>query len=180
MKRFEAWSQRKSSPGQQVATLALAGALIVIVLPLGVAFLAAWLDASLGLANFAAAPLTPALGAVCVVGGLALALWAIQVQLTIGEGTPVPTAPTQRLIDQPPFAYCRNPMALGTIIAYTGFAILLGSWTALGIVAFLSGLLIAYIKLIEEKELAMRFGASYLAYKQATPFMIPRLRRPRS
>jgi len=37
-----------------------------------------------------------------------------------------------------------------------------------------------YIVRIEEQELAARFGAAYLAYKEQTPFLIPRLgaRRP--
>jgi protein-S-isoprenylcysteine O-methyltransferase Ste14 len=34
-------------------------------------------------------------------------------------------------------------------------------------------MLIAYIKLIEEKELELRFGKEYLDYKKDTPFIIP-------
>lgn len=34
-------------------------------------------------------------------------------------------------------------------------------------------MLIGYLKLIEEKELQMRFGNEYLEYKKKTPFIIP-------
>jgi protein-S-isoprenylcysteine O-methyltransferase Ste14 len=39
----------------------------------------------------------------------------------------------------------------------------------------LAAVLIAYLKLLEEPELADRYGAPYLAYKRATPFIVPRL-----
>jgi protein-S-isoprenylcysteine O-methyltransferase Ste14 len=34
-------------------------------------------------------------------------------------------------------------------------------------------ILIAYIKLVEEKELEFRFGKEYVDYKNDTPFIIP-------
>jgi hypothetical protein len=36
-------------------------------------------------------------------------------------------------------------------------------------------LLLAYIKLFEERELEARFGPEYVEYKRTTPFLIPRL-----
>jgi protein-S-isoprenylcysteine O-methyltransferase Ste14 len=44
-------------------------------------------------------------------------------------------------------------MTLGTILAYGGIAILIGSFTALLAVAIFAALLIVYLKIIEEKEL---------------------------
>jgi len=49
-------------------------------------------------------------------------------------------------------------------------------WQALGGLAadaLFAALLIAYLKLVEEKELQLRFGSEYVEYKQKTPFMIP-------
>jgi protein-S-isoprenylcysteine O-methyltransferase Ste14 len=103
-------------------------------------------------------------------------MWSIYSQFTIGRGTPVPLMATQKLIIQPPYAYCRNPMALGGIGMYLGAAILFRSIGAVILVLlFASGLLI-YIKRVEEKEMEIRFGQDYLAYKQQTPFLIPRFR----
>ena len=81
--------------------------------------------------------------------------------------------PTKKLLIVGPFKYCRNPMTLGTIIAYGGIAILIGSFTALLVVAIFAVILIGYLKIIEEKELEIRFGSEYIEYKKKTPFIIP-------
>jgi protein-S-isoprenylcysteine O-methyltransferase Ste14 len=72
-----------------------------------------------------------------------------------------------------PFKYCRNPMTLGTIGVYSGIAVMIGSYTSLLFVALLAMILIAYLKLVEEKELELRFGKEYIDYKNDTPFIIP-------
>jgi protein-S-isoprenylcysteine O-methyltransferase Ste14 len=69
-------------------------------------------------------------------------------------------------------------MTLGTIVAYLGICVWVGSISALVIVLMLITLLLLYIKRIEEKELAVRFGAEYLEYKRSTPFILPR--KPRA
>jgi protein-S-isoprenylcysteine O-methyltransferase Ste14 len=107
---------------------------------------------------------------------LLFGLWSNYVQFTIGRGTPVPIMATQKLIVQPPYSYCRNPMALGAIVLYLGIAIWLGSLSALGMVLLPAICLLIYIKLIEEKEMELRFGADYIEYRRQTPFLIPRFR----
>ena len=64
-------------------------------------------------------------------------------------------------------------MTLGTVIAYGGIAILIGSFTALLAVAIFATILISYLKIIEENELQIRFGSEYIEYKKKTPFIIP-------
>ena len=88
----------------------------------------------------------------------------------------MPLMATQKLIIQPPYSYCRNPMALGAIGMYLGVAILFRSLGAVILVLLTASLLLIYIKLVEEKEMQIRFGQEYLAYKQQTPFLIPRFR----
>jgi protein-S-isoprenylcysteine O-methyltransferase Ste14 len=66
---------------------------------------------------------------------------------------------TQQLIVQKPYSYCRNPMALGAIVAFLGVAILIGSISAMVLVLAGMVLLLAYIKLFEENEMELpRFG----------------------
>ena len=65
-------------------------------------------------------------------------------------------------------------MTLGTVLAYAGVAVLVGSINGLIFVAVFAALLIIYLKTIEEKELAIRFGEEYLAYKKSTPFILPK------
>lgn len=73
--------------------------------------------------------------------------------------------PTQRIIVGGPYTYCRNPMVLGTFIASLGICVWIGSLSAIVIVMILSGMLNSYINLVEEKELAVRFGSKHLEYK---------------
>lgn len=103
-----------------------------------------------------------------------LAIWTIITQIQLASGTPFPMLPTQRLLIVGPFKYCRNPMTLGTVDAYLGVAILVGSISALLSVVLFAALLITYLKTVEEKELELRFGNEYVEYKKTTPFMIPK------
>ena len=81
---------------------------------------------------------------------------------------------TQELVVHPPYSYCRNPMALGAIALYLGLAIWLASPAAVDLVLLGAALLLTYIKFIEEQEMELRFGDGYVAYRQKTPFIIPR------
>jgi protein-S-isoprenylcysteine O-methyltransferase Ste14 len=45
------------------------------------------------------------------------------------------------------------------------------------LVLVLGALLITYLKKVEEKELAERFGEQYLEYKERVPFIVPRMPR---
>jgi protein-S-isoprenylcysteine O-methyltransferase Ste14 len=119
------------------------------------------------------------LGGLFSVAGWLFAVWSIYAQFTLGRGTPVPLMATQKLIVQPPYTYCRNPMALGAIVMYFGVAVLFGSPGAAVLVLLGAICLLTYIKRIEEKEMDLRFGQEYLAYKRRTPFLIPRLPKNR-
>jgi len=109
--------------------------------------------------------------------GWLFAIWSIYVQFTIGRGTPIPVMATQELIIQPPYAYTRNPMALGAIVMYTGVCILIGSIGAFILVALGAAALLTYIHRFEEQEMVLRFGDAYLAYRRQTPFFFPRFRQ---
>lgn len=60
---------------------------------------------------------------------------------------------------------------------YLGVGILFHSIGAAFLVLVFASALLIYIKRIEEKEMEIRFGQAYLAYKQRTPFIIPRFQR---
>ena len=85
--------------------------------------------------------------------------------------------PTQELLTDGPFRYCRNPMTLGTILAYLGMALAARTIAGTVLVLSLAASLLAYLRRLEERELADRFGDAYLAYRRATPFIVPRLPR---
>ena len=128
--------------------------------------------------------LSPALVVLCVVVtalGLGFALWTCWAQFHRARGTPVPVMATQKLLTDGPYAFCRNPMVLGTLVCYFSIAVFTASLLPVLVVLLFGACLLAYIKLVEEKEMALRFGDEYVRYRQNTPFIIPRLssfRRP--
>ena len=181
-------ASREYGPTPRLALLAIGGVLFVIILPLAILRLGGRLDRALGWPASASAVRTPGglrpplkaiIGGLMVLAGWPFALWSIYVQFTRGRGTPVPVMATQKLIIRPPYSYCRNPMALGTIMAYLGLSVIAGSLGAALVVALGAVALLTYIRLVEEKEMVARFGEAYLAYRRRVPFIIPRLRRNR-
>ena len=175
MERFKKWQQQNDSPKKRVRALLLGILIFPTLIPAIMIFLLPRLDHKLGLTSFAHGLATTLPGVLLIVLGGVLALWTIYIQVSLAAGTPFPTLPTQKLLILGPFKWCRNPMTLGTILAYGGVAVLLGSISGLIFVAVLAALLITYLKTIEEKELAFRFGEKYLAYKRSTPFILPNL-----
>jgi protein-S-isoprenylcysteine O-methyltransferase Ste14 len=123
--------------------------------------------------------LNQTLGPVLIVGGVALVVWSVHVQYVIGKGTPAPKVATRELVTQGPYAYSRNPMTLGALLLYLGIGVWMGSSgvVILTVIAF-SGLL-TFIYVHETRELAERFGDTYLEYRKRTPFLLPHCRHPR-
>jgi protein-S-isoprenylcysteine O-methyltransferase Ste14 len=84
---------------------------------------------------------------------------------------------TQKLVISGPYAYTRNPMTLGAALFYLGIAIWLGSLPGVGLVVLVFAALLSYIAVHETAELTERFGDEYLAYRQHTPFLLPRFKK---
>ena len=179
MRTYVEWARREPSTGLVVVTMVLAGAVFLIGLPLLLVMKSVWLDDAFGLPSFAAGAATTVPGVLLLLAGGGFAVWSVIAEATVGRGTPVPLIPTQRLVVVPPFTYCRNPMVLGTCLAYLGVAVWVGSLSAVLLVVLFAALLLLYVKLVEERELEARFGADYVAYKRTTPFLFPRFTRRR-
>lgn len=111
-----------------------------------------------------------------IAGALSLLLmhWSLYVLWVDGEGTPAPIAPTGKLVTTGPYRLLRNPIELGTDL----YLLVLGTWfdsLATGVFCMVFGMILGlgYIKIIEEKELKLRFGDQYKQYKRVTPCMLP-------
>jgi len=174
MNRFQKWAQREYSARQRLTAMFFEGILFVLIFPYLLIKGGIALDRSLGLPRLFFGLPSQIIGGLLVATGGFFALWSIYAQFTRGRGTPVPVMATQELIADGPFAYCRNPMSLGTYAVCLGVAVWIGSLSAAGIVLLFALLLTGYLLFIEEKELAARFGQAYLDYKRRTPFLIPR------
>ncbi len=167
-------TKREYSPKQRLVALLVEAIFFMIIFPFVLIALGKLLDQWLQWPPILYKTINLFLGWLFIVAGWLFSMWSIYTQFTIGRGTPVPLMATQKLIVQPPYTYCRNPMALGAIVMYLGVAILFGSIGAGVLVLFGAGWLLTYIKRIEEKEMEIRFGQEYLDYRQRTPFLIPR------
>ncbi len=173
--KFLRQTRREYQPRQRLLAMAFEGIFFLVLFPYALFRLGTTLDQWIGWPILLYPPVNAVVGGLVMLGGWLFALWTIYVQFTIGRGTPVPLMATQKLIVQPPYSYCRNPMVLGTIGFYTGMAVVFGSLGALLLVLASAGLLLLYVWRVEEQEMVLRFGQEYLEYKERTPFLIPRL-----
>jgi protein-S-isoprenylcysteine O-methyltransferase Ste14 len=153
----------------------LAGPVFLGLLPFLVAGVGPRVDRRLGLPRPRVGRLNVLLGGLVTVLGFSLGFWSVEAQVDRGRGTPLPVMPTQELLTDGPFRFCRNPMTLGAILAYLGMAIAARTTAGTLMVLSFAASLLLYLKRLEEGELAERFGEAYLAYKRETPFIIPRL-----
>jgi len=177
MHPFKRWAQREYSSKERMIVVIGGGVVFWIVIPLLIIAGSFFVDHGFRFPRFVHGRVNPLIGIVFMGGGWLLANWTVKVQFSYGRGTPVPLMATQKLVIRGPYAYCRNPMTLGTTAFYLGVALWLGSLSALGLaLVYPSGILL-YIKCIEERELEERFGADYLEYKRKTPFLIPHLKK---
>jgi protein-S-isoprenylcysteine O-methyltransferase Ste14 len=173
MNKFLKWQYQEISNKNRILALVIGALIFPITIPVLLVVVLPHVDK-----YFSVEPLFHGLsniiiGVMAIIIGGIVALWTIIIQITLASGTPFPMLPTKKLLIVGPFKYCRNPMTLGTIIAYGGIAILIGSFTALLAVVIFAAILVCYLKIIEEKELQIRFGNEYIDYKKETPFIIP-------
>ena len=174
MSLYSKWAQKEHTEAKRILATLPAGVIFVYLLPLAIARGGSSLDQQIGLHPFDLGTINYILGGLLMVVGFFFALWSIVAQFSRGRGTPLPILPTQKLLIDGPFRYCRNPMTFGTIVAYLGIGVYAGTIAGIGMVLVFAMLLVLYLKLLEEKELTERFGESYLAYKREVPFIIPR------
>ncbi|MDH6198150.1 protein-S-isoprenylcysteine O-methyltransferase Ste14 [Mycobacterium frederiksbergense] len=113
-------------------------------------------------------------GAVLVVAGLIPPVSAFAEFVKAG-GTPMPVAPTERLVVSGFNRYVRNPMYLGLLVAIIGQALLFGNPRLLIYAAAVWVAPAAFVRWYEEPTLARTFGAEYDAYRRAVPAWVPRL-----
>lgn len=116
-----------------------------------------------------------ACGALLLIPGVMLFGSSLQRFFTSGRGTLAPWDPPARLVVTGPYRYVRNPMIAGVMFVLLALALLLRSqphaaWA--GIFVLVNAI---YIPLVEEPDLAARFGADYDRYRKHVPRFVPRL-----
>jgi protein-S-isoprenylcysteine O-methyltransferase Ste14 len=117
-----------------------------------------------------------ALGAAVLAVGLLLFSASLRRFAREGEGTLAPWDPPRRLVLRGPYRYVRNPMISGVLAVLLGEALLLRSAALLAWAGIFLALNLVYIPLVEEPQLARRFGVDYRRYREHVPGLLPRLR----
>lgn len=167
-------SNRSTSTRRRILAKVLPGFVYTIFFPALLFIIPKlFLDRWLGLPTFLTPVIRAVLGGSLITLGIIFLFWSIRAQRELGKGTPMPLMATQKLVVQKPYLYCRNPIFFGVINLFFGISILFDSISSLVMVSIFSVIILLYTRFIEEKELEIRFGDEYLAYKKETPFFIP-------
>lgn len=173
MRIFLKWQNDKNSSGKLFLFLVIGALIFPLLIPTVLVILLPRVDKIIGIASFYNGIINIIVGTIAIILGGFIAFSTIIAQVKFASGTPFPMIPTKKLLVIGPFKYCRNPMTLGTIMAYSGIVVMCGSYTALLFVVTFFLILLTYLKVVEEKELELRFGQEYLDYKRNTPFIFP-------
>lgn len=154
-----------------VGLLVFGGSLFVVILG-GLAT-----DRALRLGRLFPGTLGLVVGGLLLVFGVLLCSWCV-VLFWMARGTPVPMNPPDKLIISGPYGWVRNPMVTGVFGVLLGLGLILHS-TGISLIWTPAYVLVHWIELkrVEEPELARRFGAAYLDYRERVPMFIPRLTR---
>jgi protein-S-isoprenylcysteine O-methyltransferase Ste14 len=126
-------------------------------------------------------PIPSVIGLVLVIiTGAAFLLTVINLALK-GFGAPFFIVLSRKLAADWMYAWTRNPMALAGL----AFFLSLGIWFqsalfVLWVLIVFAPAYVFFVKVYEERELEIRFGASYLEYKSRTPMFFPRKPRKRN
>jgi protein-S-isoprenylcysteine O-methyltransferase Ste14 len=173
MNTFLRWSKKEYPLWQRLIAGLLAGGLFLGLIPWALLRGLPRLDAQLGWPPVNPGQAGLVIGIALVVIGLPIGFWTVVDQFIRARGTPLPIMATQRLLTDGPYAWSRNPMVFGTLAAYLGLALISDAWASLLGILIFGILLLVYVKLVEERELAARFGQAYLDYKHTTSFLVP-------
>ena len=107
--------------------------------------------------------------------GWILAYTSAAFMVVQGEGTPLPTDATRKLVIGGPYRYVRNPMAIGSFAQGFAVAFFLGS-PAVTIYVLVGSVGWNYfVRPWEESDLEWRFGEAYANYRDNVRCWLPNL-----
>jgi protein-S-isoprenylcysteine O-methyltransferase Ste14 len=120
-------------------------------------------------------PIPSVIGLVLVIISGAASFLTVTNLALKGFGAPFFISLSRKLAAEWLYAWTRNPM----VLAGLAFFVSLGIWfqsalLVLWVLILFAPALLFFVKVYEERELEVRFGASYLEYKSKTPMLLPR------
>ncbi|HLK89711.1 MAG TPA: hypothetical protein VKZ18_07450 [Polyangia bacterium] len=131
------------------------------------------LSARAGAPRVCPAPLAVPLAAVLLAAAIPLAVAGTRALAAAG-GTPEPLDPPARLSRRGIYAHLRHPLELAEILFVAAGAAAIGTRASLIFSLLFSCALAGPIRLLEERALVARFGATAADYLRETPAFVPR------
>jgi protein-S-isoprenylcysteine O-methyltransferase Ste14 len=120
-------------------------------------------------------PVPPGVGLFLVIVTGAASLLSVGVLAWRGLGAPFAIALSLRLAADGLYAWTRNPMVLSTLACLLSMGIWFRSALfVVWVLALVTPALLVFVRVYEERELEIRFGAAYLEYRSRTPMLFPR------
>jgi protein-S-isoprenylcysteine O-methyltransferase len=115
---------------------------------------------------------TAVVGVALLASGIAVRLWAVQ---SLGRffSYVVEVQAEHRIVTAGPYRWLRHPSYTGVVLAAVGYAVIVGSWAGVVVVAAVVGGVIGYRVTVEERLLLARFGPEYRAYIGRTWRLFP-------
>ena len=107
--------------------------------------------------------------------GFGLAISTVRLLMIVGEGTPAPWNPPQKLVVRGPYRHVRNPMITSVLMILSAETLAFESWPLVAWLVFFFVANCIYFPLVEEKGLERRFGDDYRTYKVNVPRWLPRI-----
>jgi len=107
-------------------------------------------------------------GAVLVLAGIALMLWAVA-HFRRHNTSVVPHQLPDRIITTGPFARSRNPIYLGDVLVLIGVILWQGAFVCLVLVPVFMAILLRRFIAPEEARMKQNFAGEYDAYTEITP-----------
>lgn len=134
-------------------------------------------DKRLGIPSLPPLTILDVMGSSMMLLGVVMHILSSSSILRRGKGLPL-IALTKELGDNLLYEYLRHPMILGFFFMVIGFGLFSSSsffllWSLLVFIP----VVVFWLKYFEEYELEMRFGKSYVEYRQRVPFLFPNFRK---
>jgi protein-S-isoprenylcysteine O-methyltransferase Ste14 len=159
----------------KVSTAAVGSAAFFVVAPGTVVGVIPWLITRWQLPDYGTAGrIAQWIGVVLIIAGLIPVVHAFS-QFARAGGTPVPLAPTQRLVITGANRFVRNPMYVGLLVVVLGQALLFGSADLVVYAVVIWIVSASFVHWYEEPTLMRRYGAEYDAYRHNVRAWIPRV-----
>ena len=173
MELLLSFTHKSYSPAYKLLSLIPGTVVFLIISPLFLFFFSRYLSGFIPISW--PGTLEISIAVVALSAAVVLMTWGFLTLWFDGKGTPAPITPTKKLVTTGPYKFCRNPIELGTDLYF----LFLGTWfdsLTTGLLCMLMGMLLGYgyIKIVEEREMKLRFGKSYEDYLARTPLFFPR------